>query len=140
GRRLPALGPAIDVGSNDGGAVDDVEGAQVFLNLVSHAEIALDKDDRTGAAAESFQTDGSSAGEEIEKRSVGDCVAENAEERLPNHLRRRPNLRIHVASQLSAAQAAGDNPQLRSHEKSWSFGSLTSPKREQGQPLLGAAG
>ena len=116
GRRPPALDPAVDVGASDAGRRADAEVGDVPLQLGDQPEIALDERDRRGAAAEGFQPDDAGAGEDVEERPAGHGVAEDAEEGLAHHLRRRAEVGVDRAGNLPALERAGHDPQLRAHE------------------------
>src|SRR5207248_5308369 len=90
GRGPPAIRPAVDVGTHELSLPGDAELAQVAFDVICESAVALDEGGGAGPAAERLQAVDAGAGEDVEERPAGNRVAEDAEQRLADHLRGRP--------------------------------------------------
>src|SRR5262249_12881151 len=91
----------------------DAEAAQVGLDVVAQPVVALDERGGGGAAAEGLQSVDAGAGEDVHERPAGHGVAQDAEQRLAHALRRETHPRVDGHAELTAAEAAGDDADLR---------------------------
>ena len=108
-----AFRPAIDIAAEKLPFALDAEVAQMSVDVVAEAMVALDKRDRAGATRQGFQADDPGAGEHVDERPIRDGIAQDAEKRFAHSLRRRPQAGMDRDIQFAAAKTAGDDADLR---------------------------
>ena len=90
-------------------ATANAEGIEILLNESGGRRMVFDEHDFSSTAAERFDADGASAGEEVEEAAAGDAFSQDVEKRFAEAIAGRAKGKALEAFKLAAAKCSGDD-------------------------------
>ncbi len=85
------------------------KGIEILLNKAGSGRMVFDEYDFSGTAAQRFDADGASAGEDVEEAASGDASSEDIEECLAEAVAGGAKSKALKAFELAAAECSGDD-------------------------------